>query len=116
MIWGLFQGVLVIVFIAVAVLVGRQYSCQCSSSSKLLGLGFCGRNKEIIGPISWCNLDFWCWKIDLCHSLKIKIKVCPALQANEGHNVVLTGGGVLSSFFGRESVNGFGAIRVGILV
>jgi hypothetical protein len=48
--------------------------------------------------------------------LKIKTKVCPALQANEGHNVVLTGGGVLSSFFGREFVNGFGAIRVGILV
>jgi hypothetical protein len=47
--------------------------------------------------------------------LKIKTKVCHALQANGGHNAVFTSGGVLSRFIGRESINGFGAIRVGIL-
>jgi predicted patatin/cPLA2 family phospholipase len=46
--------------------------------------------------------------------LKIKTKVCHALQANGGHNAVFTSG-VLSRFIGRESINGFGAIRVGIL-
>jgi hypothetical protein len=48
MVWGTLYGVLVGLFMDVAVLARRQYSWQCFSLSRLLGLGF---NEVFIGEM-----------------------------------------------------------------
>jgi hypothetical protein len=48
------------------------------------------------------DLNPQCKGIDLSHSLKLKIKVCPTLQlTNGGHKTIFVGKAVLGSIFRR---------------
>jgi len=71
----------------------------------------------VLGLLNLCDLDYWCWKIDLSFIEKKKKKGCPALQLeNREHKVVFTGGVVLDSVFEREFKGVFSIIRGGIIV
>jgi len=69
----------------------------------------------VLGLLNLCDLDYWCWKIDLSF-IETKKNGCPALQLeNREHKVVFTGGAVLNSVFEREFKGIFSVIRAEIM-